>query len=798
MKNEKRVFVPRVERPYIGTYHPRTDALQKASGSSVYAQDLAVKRKYPDMVYMKILKCPYPHARIVSVDSSKAEEVPGFAGILRYDDPEVLAIEPFAASWTDATNTVDKAHNWGEGCKDRRILSQRGLWVGDEMGVAVAADTIEGAEEALRLLEVEWEQLPFYLTIEDAMKEDAFLIHPEINPDNNMIPNYEMWGPDIMVDTGDVEKALAEADVTVEAEARYNNPQQCALDYWNCMMDWTGDQLVSVSDTYAADQHRQFLAGMFGLKLNEVRCISPFEGGQHGRGNTGEQPFFLTAALMSKKIGRPVRYFETRKEHFHDTRTQCIEKIRLGAKADGTITAIDFDFLGNSGAYADTTFGELKFVPPEWIESMNGATENIRYRGRAVYTNIIPSSCMRSIGNVEMNYIFGLAVDMLAEKLDMDPVEIMKKNITCEGIEIPNPCVTGILDEGASRIGWENRHAPGAGEWFEGKKKRGMGFSINNTWHTEHQEYRRGPIQIMIKLNPDGSVILDAPTIEVGGGSNTCAVLACAETLGVPFDDIKWIFQQDTETGLKDVVQSDSSVSFVLAEAVHDCALKVKEELFAMVSKKWDCRPEDLELSEGRLFLKSDPANGQTIREFYNELELFEEGSLVPITVMNARPFSKENYGVAYMAAFAEVEVDTETGAIEVLKLVICSDGGTVLFPPGAEGQLAGGQCQGLGEALYEEMIYDNATGIPLNFNFVDYKFPTMADFPDIDPIPMEIFKGGGEYGSSGMGEGAPCCTPRAISNAIYNAIGIRINETAVSPIKVLNAIAAQTGKDGD
>lgn len=794
MENNKRAFVPRVPRRYIGTYHPRTDAYQKASGSAQYAEDLALKRKYPDMVYLKILKSPYPNAIIKSVDTAKAEALPGVVGILRFDDPEVKAILPTSATWTDGTNTVDRHHSWSEGCYDRLILGDHAHWVGDEVGVAVAAETVETAEEALKLLEVEWEQLPFCLTIEDALKPDAPVLHPEVNPENNFVPNYPVWGPDVMVDEGDVEKALGEAEVVVEAKTVYHNPQQCALDYWNCLVDWKPDQLLVVSDSYAADQTRVHFHDMLGLPLKDIRAITPFEGGQHGRGNTGEQPFFILSALMSRKTGRPVRYFETRKEHFHDTRTNLIAAVKLGAKKDGTITALDFSELGNAGAYADCTIGAVKFVPPEWIETMLAPVENVRYTGRAVYTNIIPSSCMRSIGNVQMNFIFGLGVDKLAEKLGMDPVDILLKNVSCRGIAAPNPCVEGILREGAKAVGWETRHAPGAGEWFEGTKKRGVGFSLNNTWHTEHQEFRRGPTQVMIKLNCDGTVILDAPTVEVGGGSSTCAVLACAETLGVPFDSILWIAHQDTQTGLKDQVQSDSSVSYVLAEAVHQCALKVKNEFLGMVAKKMQRDPGELDMAEGRVFVKASPDVGMTVREYFDSVELFNEGSLVPVTEFYSRPLTKENYGAAYMATFAEVEVDTETGEIEVLRLVVCSDGGTVLFPAGAEGQLAGGQCQGLGESLYEEMLYDDRTGIPLNFNFIDYKFPTLADFPDIDPMPMEIFRGNGEYGSSGMGEAAPCCTPRAIANAIYNAIGVRIDETAISPVKVLKAL----GKAGE
>ena len=199
---------------------------------------------------------------------------------------------------------------------------------------------------------------------------------------------------------------------------------------------------------------------------------------------------------------------------------------------------------------------------------------------------------------------------------------------------------------------------------------------------------------------------------------------------------------------------------------------------------------DELDMKKGRVFVKANPEKGMMIEEYFSAIELHEEASLVPPTEFVSRDLTREDDGCAYMGAFVEVEVDTETGEVEILKMFIVSDGGTIIYPAGAEGQLAGGQCMGLGEALYEKMIYDEKTGIPLNFNFIDYKFPTMADWPDIDPIPMEVYKGKtGEFGASGIGEGAPSCTPGAISNAIYNAIGVRVDGTAISPRDVLKAL---------
>lgn len=783
-------FVPRVPRKYIGQYIPRSDGYEKASGQAKFADDITLKRQFPDMVYMKILKSPYPHARIRSVDTSKAGALPGVAGILKYSDPEVVKLKMTSASWTDATATQDQRRGWTHGVLDRKVLGDTAHWLGDEIGVAVAADTVETVEEALKLLDIEWEVLPFIVEPEDAIKPGAVLIHPEVNPNDNYMPYYEFSGPDTYLDRGDVDEAFARAEIVLETESVYGNPQQCALDYWNCLVDWGRDNKITVwSDSYAVDQTRMHFHDMFDVPMSSVRAISPYEGGSHGRGDSGEQPFFIVTALMSKKLRRPVRYRQTRKEHFHDTRTGMVGKVKIGAMKDGTITAVRIEDIGNLGAYADLSIAAIKFVPREWAELLPGRIPHLRMIGRGIYTNIIPSSIMRSIGNIQMNYFLGLAMDDLAEKLGMDPIDLAVRNLTCHNVPAPNPCMEDILRAGAREIGWEKRHAPGQGEWFEGTRKRGMGFSVNNTWHTENHEYRRGPTQVTIKLNPDGTVILNAPTVETGPGSNTCAVNACAETLGVKPEAVQWISIQDTQTGLKDQVQTDSAVSYLLSEAIYHCALGLKGKLLDAVGRRMKKDPDELDIEEGRIFVKTSPETGMTIKEYFDVIDIFAEDTLAPLTYYHARAMSAEDFGTAYMAAFAEVEVDTETGEVKVLKMAVSSDGGTVLYPPGAEAQLVGGQVLGLAEAMYEEMIYDEATGTPLNFNFIDYHFPTMADFPDVEPIPMEVYNGLGIYGCSGMGEGAPCCTPRAISNAVYNAIGVRINSTPLTPIKVLEAL---------
>jgi xanthine dehydrogenase molybdenum-binding subunit len=295
-------------------------------------------------------------------------------------------------------------------------------------------------------------------------------------------------------------------------------------------------------------------------------------------------------------------------------------------------------------------------------------------------------------------------------------------------------------------------------------------------------------VQVGIRLNPDMTVILQAPMAETGCGSNSCVVWACAEHLafiGVPPENIKWIEKADTETGYKDMVQTDSSVSYLQAELMPEAAALLKEKLLVMASARLERPKEELDIEEGRAFVRNAPDTGITIKELlWNE-------TMLPILVTVERMPPLEVTGVPYEASFAEVEVDVETGLVTVTRIVQLNDCGTVMYASGAEAQQLGGQAMGLGEALTEEIVYDPATGIPLNFNWVDYQIPTMLDIPPVDPVPMEVWEGAGEYGACGIGESVTTCICRAVANAIYNATGARVDSTPFKPEKVLAALEA-------
>ena len=776
-------FTPRVKRRFVGGYQPRIDGLEKAQGRAPYADDIISERNYPGLLYARVLRSPYPRARIVQLDTSEAEKLPGVKAIVTYKDPEVARTKPTNAGWTDAVDTVSYEKMMWRKFRDRRVLGDYATWVGDEVGVAIAAESEQIADQAIKLIKVEWEVLPFVLDPLSALKSDSPVIHPEI-AEHNTLPPDEVGGPDVFLIKGDVEKSFASADVVLEMDTDHHNPTQGALDPWCCMAQWDGDQVTIVSNSYSTDQTRMHVSQMLEMPLHKVRVISKYVGGQFGRGDTGDQPFFIFTSLLAKRAGRPVKFKHTRRDSFHDTRQPILYHCKVGAKTDGTITALQFKSIGDIGAYADHSVFALKFAPTEIAEVALAHIPNLKMESYAVYTNHIPGCMMRGVGNSQFNFIFGRMIDGLAERLDMDPIDLAIKNFGHQWGSLPDPSLKAVLEKGAQSIGWcEKHHKPGSGPFYDGVKQRGVGFSLHPGWHAEWQEERRGQVQAKITLYPDGTVTLDAPTVETGTGSNTCNVLGCAEALGflgVKPGEITWVSTIDTNSGMRDCVQTDSAVSFLQSEVLAIAAQELKVKLLDLAATALGTSADQLEIEEGRI-----TGPGQDI----SYKELLWKGDLVPLSVMISRQPAKQRTGVPYIASFAEVEVDTSTGRVQVINLVIINDCGTVMYASGAEAQQIGGQVMAIGEALTEEIIYDPVHGVPLNFNFIDYKIPTILDMPLIEPVLLEIWRGVGEYGACGIGEGTLTCTPRAIANAVYNAIGHRIDVIPITPEKVLGAL---------
>jgi xanthine dehydrogenase molybdenum-binding subunit len=781
------IYKPRVKRKYVGTYRPKIDSKEKTMGKIQYFADVTLEGKFPNMLYGKILNSPYGNATIKSMKTEEAEKLPGVYAVLRYDDPEIRNLKPTTHAWTDTAitpyhrDTIPRFF-------DRQFLSNTARWVGDQMGVAVAAESEEIAEEALSLIEIEWDVKPVFLEVEDSMKPGANILHPELNPKSNQLILHGAYDDDITLNIGNVDKALKEADEIIEVSNRYGGTaSHGTLDFRGCLIDWTDEKLNVWTNHYYVDQTRMYLHVHLGVPLAKIRVRNGYCGAHMGKWNTGEDIFYVVLSILSKRAGRPIKYQMSVHEEFHDGRNHTTWKIKMAAKKDGTITAMDFHGIGNSGAYFGACEYNTEFIIAQSVERILAPIENIRVKSQCYFTNRLPGGVTRGIGNIQLAFSLCQAVDEIAEKLCVDPIEIIKKNFGDAFTPKPNKSIAAVLDKSAEIMDWNNRKKSCEGELIDGCKKKGKGMAFWNEWHSEWQETARGRIEVAFRINPDLSVILNAPTCETGAGGNSALVFACADNLSflnVTPKDITWIAQNDSEMGLRDCPPTDSIVSFLMAEAMPEAAKKVKEEFCKRASLLLNIDASALDVKDSKVFAIESPDRYVSCKDVMMDVDC------VPIYAHVVRDNNKHVTGQAFMAWFVDVTVDIETGKVEVEKMSVVNDCGQVMHASGAESQQIGGQCMGLGEALTEDICYDKATGTPLNFNYLDYKMPVMADYPDIVPALMEVWRGAGVYGASGIAEGAVTGTAAAIANAIYNAVGIRINSVPIKPEKILNALA--------
>lgn len=788
MKEMKAPFTPREQKKYLGSYRPKIDAKEKTLGKVQFFDDLTLTGKLPGMLHCKILDSPYANATILRMDTGRAEKLAGVHCILRYDDPEILALKVTTHGWTDTAitpykrDTIDRF--W-----DRRFLSNTARWVGDQMGVAVAAETPEIAEQALKLVDIVWEERPFVLTMEDSKKPGAPILHPELNAKTNQLKHAD---PDIVnditLDRGKVEEAFEKSDFILTADKIYGGEStHGTLDYRGCVIKWDEDKMDVWTNHYYTDQNRMYLHEHLGVPLNKIRVRNGNSGASMGKWNTGEDVFYVITAILSRRAKRAVKFKMTNHEEFHDGRSENRFVITAGCTEKGKILGMDIIAEGNTGAYIGGCDHNTEYIVIAAADRMFAPIENIRLHSYVYFTSKMPGGVVRSIGNIQFNFAFMQLLDELAERTGIDVIDIIKMNCGNIWNGLPNESLCKVLDEGAEKIGWKLRNPAAEGPVYDGHKKRGMGVSVWNQWHTEWQENDRGYIEVSIRLNPDMSVIIQAPTSETGAGGNSVAVFACAENLtclNIKPEDILWTPAGDTEMGLRDSPPTDSVVSFLYAEAMSEAAIKLKDEILRRVSVVMKVPAEELDIQDACVYEKANPENKMGVEWFMMNTDC------VPIHVHHARNNTKGACGMPYGAWFAEVEVDTELGDVEVLKLVLVNDAGCVMHASGVESQQLGGQCLGIGEALMEELVYDKETGTMLNNNYIDYKMPTMPDYPAMEVGLVEVWKGGGRYGAAGVAEGTLTGTAAAIANAVYNAVGVRMSDVPIKPEKVLDALS--------
>lgn len=751
------------ELKVIGQRVPLLDAYEKVTGSFKYAVDISL----PGMLVGKILRSPHPRARMLSIDVSKATALPGVVAILTPDDvPQ---------------------EEWGERSFNHRgrVLNDQPRFLGDEIA-AVAAVNEHVAEAALALIEIKWEVLPHVFGIMDATKPDA----PQITPYGNVRSS--------VVEDGDLDKGFKAADLIVEHETTMGNQSHAPLGRNGCVATWEGNKMTLWTGSQTPFQIRDELARILKVPQNRVRLVGMPTGASNGLWWACN--FHFIAAFLSRKARRPVKIELTQEEAMATVkrRETPISWGRLGVKRDGTFTAIHFKHYFDNGAHG------YKAYPFESVSDLWGRHRPaIRFEFYGVNTNTSNAGCMRGVGDLTMTFCTEPLIDKAAAELGMDPLEIRLKNHIVAGdpihsqkniykrFNVPFPgeyLTSGGMDQciqkGAAAFGWKNKwRGFGKPTSVNGNKIRAVGMAC--ACHICGGRHLGGP-SVIVKINHDGSINLLTGVGRMGQGVETTQAQIAAEELGVPLESITGTH------GDSDVCPwSPSSVGSVNAHqtgmATKAAARDAKEQILLLAGREMGVPPGELDIKEGWIHVKAKPGKRIAFSEMTRKVH---PDWLTPPYIVGRAAWNLPVGQIAkmFMTHFVEIEVDAETGVTKLLKIVAVHDSGRIINPSVCENQVSGGALIGSGFALTEDLVWDAKTGRVLNPNFADYKILNALDAPPMDIFFADVVDPVGPFGIKSIGEGATCPTPSAIGQAIYNAIGVRLN-SPFTPERVLEAI---------
>ena len=711
----------------IGQKIARVDGIEIVTGKAKYTLDINL----PGMLYAKILRSPYPNANILNIDISKAEKYPGVKAVINLNKENVR-------------------------------------YVGDEIA-AVCATSEEIAQEALKMINVEYQELPFVVDPEDAMAPNANKVRPE--------GNISKPSPR---ERGNIEEGLKTADVVLERTYKTQVEVHHTAEVHCSVAKWDGDKLTVWDTTQGVHSIKGGLVKELQMPESNVRVICHHMGGGFGS-KLGISIHTVIIAKLSKMAGAPVKISLTREEQGYcvGNRPATIQTLKGGAKKDGTITVFDYKSYNNggvgSGGGNSTPIWDVYQCP------------NCRIDEPSVYTNTNASRPMRAPGHPQGTFALELFMDELAEKLGIDPLELRKKNYTTinsggTGIPYSSKGLDKCYELGAQRIGW-NRRNKISGEG-KGIIKRGIGMGTG-IWGGSG-----GPgTQLDFRLLKDGNVEIRCGTQDIGTGTYTIIAQVAAEELGIDVKDIK-VMIGDTEYPNSGSSGGSNTASSV-CPAIRAAASDIKGKLFAVAAPLLGAKPEELEIGYNKIFIKNNESKNIAFKEVCKHIT---EGML---TSKNTRGPNPKGYALnSFCAHFAEVEVNTQTGQVKLIRFVAAHEFGRSINILTSENQIQGGIVQGLSYALFEERIMDKNTGKMINTNFYDYKIPTSLDVPMIEPIILDsVDPVMNSLGMKGLGEPPRVASHAAIANAIHNATGVWTRELPITPDKVLEAL--KKGKEG-
>ncbi|HYF78383.1 MAG TPA: molybdopterin cofactor-binding domain-containing protein [Symbiobacteriaceae bacterium] len=757
----------------VGKSVRKVDNNKLVTGRPAFTDDI----EYRGMLHARLLLSPHAHALIKRIDATKARALPGVHAVLTHQDlPRV--------SFTTAGQSYPEPSPF-----DTRSLDNKVRFVGDRVA-AVAAETPEIAEEALRLIEVEYELLPAIFDPEAALLPGAPIIHDE--PDCSGIGGYDATkniAAEIHAQVGNIEAGLAEADIVIERTYKVPQVQQTPLETHICITRLDENDRLEVRTSTQVPFHvRRIIAPVLGLRPSQIRVIKPRIGG--GFGVKQEILVEDICGHLTLKTGRPVKLELTREEEFRATRSRHPQVIRMrtGVKFDGTMTAHEMTVVANTGAYGSHALT---------VQSNTGSKAmalyrcpNIRFDCKVAYTNLPPAGAFRGYGGPQGFFAVECHLDEVANAVKMDPVAFRLKNCLREGDVNPLAEALGegregfeqriiscglpqCAEFGRAAINWDEMHVPSGLN-----KRRGLGvaFAMHGT---AIPGLDMGAASI--KMNDDGSFNLLVGATDLGTGSDTVLAQLAAEVLGVKTEEII-VYSSDTDMTPFDTGAYASSTTYISGGAVVRAAEDVAGQIQAVAGAMLDVPPDDLELRDGRVY--ANDGRSVTLAEValrsLHQADQHQIGAIASKMSYDSPP--------PFATTFADVEVDVETGEVQVKKLVMSVDAGRVVNPQLALGQVEGGMTQALGYAVSEEMVYDEK-GLMLGPNFRDYRVFLADEMPEIVAHLVETADPFGPYGVKAVAEIPMDGVAPAVANAIYAATGVRMYEIPLTPERVWKAL---------
>ena len=760
----------------IGSGMRKVDGLEKSTGRAVYTDDVTL----PGMLHGKILRSPHPHARIVSIDTSRAEALDGVHAVITGRD---MPIQYGIIPWTQDEYPL---------CLDRV------RYIGDGVA-AVAAIDEDTAIEALSLIRVEYQELPAFFDPHLALNADGST--PYVHDAKK-----EGWNGNITkvveLEFGDIEGGMEKADVVVEGDYFFEGTTHAAIEPHCAIGQWDGVGRLTVwSATQVPHYLHRELARVLEIDQAQVRVLQPLVGGAFGGKS---EPFDLEFCVgkLSMKTGRPVKILYTREEVFysHRGRHPFHMHYRTGATKDGKLSSVDAKILLDGGAYASfglvTTYysGQLLCAPYEMPA--------YRFDSTRVYTNKPACGPKRGHGSVQPRFAFEVQIDKLAERVELDPIEFRRRNFIGENTRTINElrvtsngfleCLSSV--EAASAWGEKFRSLP-----------FGRGIGIAGSTYISGTNYPIYPNEmpqsaVQMQIDRSGRVAVFSGASEIGQGCDSVVAYIAAEELGVPLEWVR-VLRGDTDFTPVDLGAYSSRVTFMLGNAAIDAATRLRTMVQGSVSKSWGVKSSEVLLSGGLALWAQDTSKHIPIAEAFNLAEA-EHGTLGATGWYNTPKDVHGEYrggtigaspAYSFTAHVAEVDVDIETGVVEVRKIWIAHDCGRALNPVLVEGQMEGSAYMGAAEAIMEEQIFKDVdhgrAGLHNAPSLLDYRIPTSLDTPELESLIVESIDPEGPYGAKEAGEGPLHPSIPAIANAIYDAIGVRVDRLPFSPPNVWRAI---------